>query len=178
MTALFNSSITLSQQNTLGDITHTHTHTHTHLVFFSLLAQSAPNPCKVISDEVERVFLHVKEVVSGPTRGEGWLPGESTLGPGGTVNLPPALGRGEGWSWHLWPEARALINPVSVMEPPYKPKGRDSENVHAGEHVMMEKREGGSSSPFPMLSLCILHRAIPEPCPVTLTSDAASKMEL
>ena len=66
------------------------------MVFFPLLAQSAPNPCKVISDEVERVFLHVKEVVSGPTRGEGWLPGESTLGPEGTVNLPLALGRGEG----------------------------------------------------------------------------------
>ena len=43
---------------------------------------------------------------------------------------------------------------------------------------MMEKRDGGSSSPFPTLSLCVLHRAIPEPCPVTITSDAASIMLL
>ena len=43
---------------------------------------------------------------------------------------------------------------------------------------MMEKRDGGSSSPFPTLSLCVLHRAIPEPCPVTITIDAASTMLL
>lgn len=64
----------------------------------------------------------MSEVVSGPTRGEGWLPGESTLGPEGTVNLPRLWGGERGWRWHLRPEARALINPVSVMKAPYSPK--------------------------------------------------------
>ena len=98
------------------------------MVFFPLLAQSAPNPCKVISEEVERVFLHVKEVVSGPTRGEGWLPGESTLGPEGTVNLPLALGRGEGLEVASTARGQGFNQSCLCDEASIQPKGRDLEN--------------------------------------------------
>ena len=104
--------------------------------------------------------------------------GRINLGTEGTVKLPWLWGGERCWRWHPLPKAGAFISPFSVMKPPCKPKGRDLENVRTGEHVMMDKRDGGSSSPFPMLSLCILHRAVPEPCPAITTRDAASKVLL
>ena len=96
----------------------------------------------------------------------------------GNCETTLALGRGEVLEVASAAKGQGFYQSILCDEASMQAQRRDLENVRTGEHVMMDKRDGGSSSPFPMLSLCILHRAVPEPCPAITTRDAASKVLL
>lgn len=98
------------------------------MVFFPLLAQSAPNPCKVISDEVERVFLHVRGSFWTHQR-RGLAARRVNLGTRGNCEPTPALGRGEGLEVASTARGQGFNQSCLCDEASIQPKGRDLENT-------------------------------------------------